>query len=373
MVNPDVSRRQALRLLAQVGAAAAVVPVAAGRESLRISDTKPLGEIAASRGILFGTAFDADMLTEPKVRELYLHHARIFTADNFMKFGSLRPNEGLADFTFADKILDLATQHNIPVRGHNLIWNEWNPDWVRKLSSMRAEYWLDRHIDEVVGHYAGKLHSWDVINEPLWPQHGLAGGYRNGPWYAAMGEDYVLRAMRRARAADPKGKFVINESGPEWEDMWGPTKPFRDGMLRIVDEIQQAGIGLDAVGLQCHWFPEFRFDPDRFRDYLRELASHGVAIYLTELDVGDGSLKGSTAVRDAEVARRYEQLISAALKETKVEVIQTWELTDGASWLRSEPKQFGPHGRLPRPLPFDDHFQPKAAYHAIAKILAPAS
>ena len=366
-VKSTVSRRQALALMAGAAAGPVIQPLAHAQATPAIRSWPSLGEIAAKRGLLFGTAISGDTLTNPAQAELYLHHARIFTTDNAMKFGSLRPEEGPANFEQADQLVAFAERNKIPLRGHNLIWNEWVPEWVAKLSPARTAYWMDRHIDEVVSRYAGRLHSWDVVNEPFWPQHGNQEGYRSGPWYAAMGKDYVLRALKRARAADPGGKIVINEAGPEWENPFGPAKPYREGLLRLVADVQQAGVKLDAVGLECHWLPEFKFDAGHFGAYLHALALRGVAIYISEIDVSDGALDGDQAARDEQVAQRYSALISAALKEPKVEAIITWQLEDGASWLASEPTLSGPNAGKPRPLPFDEAMQPKAAYRAIAK------
>ena len=41
------------------------------------------------------------------------------------------------------------------------------PDWVKHLSKSEISSLLDRHIDEVAGRYAGRVHSWDVVNEPI--------------------------------------------------------------------------------------------------------------------------------------------------------------------------------------------------------------
>jgi len=362
------TRRQALALMAS---AAFYVPGAAmAREQADLAVVPSLGEIAAKRGLLFGTAIDMDTLANAEQSALYVHHARIFTADNVMKFGSLRPAEGPANFEHADRLVNFAARHQIPLRGHNLIWNDWVPDWVSKLSSARIAYWHDRHIDEVVGRYAGRLHSWDVINEPLFPMHRNPGGFRSGPWYSAMGKDHVIRALKRARAADPTGKIFINEAGPEWENPWGPAAPYREGLLRLVDDVLNAGVKLDGVGLECHWFPQFTFNADRFTAYLNALAGRGVTLYITELDVNDGALPGTEAERDAEVARRYAQIVTAALKVPKVEGIITWQLSDNASWLMGEPTLWGPNARRPRPLPFDHTFRPKPSYHALVKALA---
>lgn len=367
--NGPPTRRQALTALAGgIGLLTLPRSALAGTDDEAVAS---LGEIAARRGVLFGTAISADTLSDPAQAALYTHHARVFTTDYAFKLGALRPQEGPADFAAADALVAFAEANGIPIRAHTLIWNEWNPEWVKKLSAARAAYWLDRHVDEVVGRYAGKIQWWDVVNEPLWPQHGNADGMRNGPWYAAMGRDYVVRALKRARSADPGARIAINEAGPEWEDAWGPSKPFREGLLKLVDDAQAGGVRLDGVGLQCHWFPEFKFDADEFRGYLTALAARGVAISLSEIDVNDARMPGGPADRDAAVAARYKALISTALQEPKVEALITWQLTDRASWLMSTPSLWGTHGERPRPLPFDAALKPKAAYHAIVEALAP--
>ena len=69
--------------------------------------------------------------------------------------------------------------------------------------------------------------------------------------------------------------------------------------------------------------------------------------------------------RDRMVAERYQMLLRPALADPTVKVVQTWELTDGQTWLQEQAKG----KRQPRPLPFDADCRPKPAYHAIAKSL----
>lgn len=358
-----LSRRQ---FLTQALASSLAIQAGAGARGAR-ADEVNLGSAGASHGILFGTAYDRDVLVASAFSDLYVRQARIFTSNSFLKFDALRSAEGPADFSAADELVAFARNRGILVRGHNLIWNDWTPEWLRKSSSDRIAYWLDRHVEETTAHYAGKLHSWDVVNEPFWPGHGNAEGYRSGPWYNALGRSYVARALTRARAADPTAKLVINESGPEWEYYWNTGSDIvRKGLLRLIDELRDADVPLDAIGLQCHWMPGFKFDAGAFEAYLQELAKRKLAIYLTEIDVSDANIEGTTQERDDEVARRYRHLISTALKVPEVEIVQTWELSDNATWQRVEPF-LGPKGRLPRPLPFDDTLRPKAAVAAIAE------
>ena len=84
----------------------------------------------------------------------------------------------------------------IPIRGHTLIWNEWNPEWLKQAAPGHVAYWLDRHIEEVVGRYAGKFHSWDVVNEPMWPGHNKEFGLRSGQADCADEQAIAVFLMR---------------------------------------------------------------------------------------------------------------------------------------------------------------------------------
>ncbi len=338
---------------------------AADATSDPIAAVPSLGELAARRGILFGAAVDRTVLGDPRLAALYRHQTRIVTTDTALKFGSIRPRPEVADYGEADALVDFAGRAGLAMRGHTLAWNSWQPDWVERLSQRECAYWLERHIAETVGRYAGRLHSWDVVNEPLWPEDGLPGGLRGGPWYKGLGADYIRRSFVAARAADPKVRLVLNEAGPEWKQGFSPGARYRTDLLRLVDDLQHAGVRLDAVGLECHWFPGFTFDAEAFGQLVRDLAARDLDVYLTEIDVNDRDFPGDAAHRDALVAARYAELMRAALAEPAVKVIQTWELSDGQTWLREGARP----GRAPRPLPFDAEYRPKDAYQAIARAL----
>ena len=104
------------------------------------------------------------------------------TTDTALKFDFLRPSAQKFNFEPADKILAFADAHQIPLRGHTLVWNENAPQWLKGLSGHEIERVFDAHIEKVASRYAGRLHSWDVVNEPFWPLHDKPGGYRDGPW-----------------------------------------------------------------------------------------------------------------------------------------------------------------------------------------------
>jgi endo-1,4-beta-xylanase len=353
------SRRQALAIFA--GAS-----VAAQGEAYGAAPAQSLGEIAAKNGFMFGAACGPVIDKDLAYRELYTTHTKIVTTDIAMKMGTIAPQAGPKRFESADRLLQFCNEHRIPMRGHCLIWNEWVPQWIKAMSVSERQTFFDGYIEEVVGRYAGKLQSWDIVNEPFWPGHKAPGGYRLGPWYDAFGTDYIRRAFERAAIVDKKTKFVLNEAQTERDDDVG--RAVREGLLRLVDELQHAGVRLQAVGLQGHLQPRYPHDPGRFAEFLHALAGRGVDIYITEFDVRDDTFPDDIAARDAMVAKTAENFLDTVLKVPAVKAVIAWELADNYSFYTDAVKRKDPLAqRLPRPLPFDDAMQKKPLWFAMAR------
>ena len=234
------------------------------------TDVTSLGSIAAKSGFLFGAAAGPVIDKDVGYRQLYTSQTRIITTDVALKMGSIAPQAGALRFEAGDRLLQFCASQKIPMRGHCLIWNDWVPQWIKAMSVDERRKFFDSYIEQVVARYAGQLHSWDIVNEPFWPGHKAPGGYRLGPWYDAFGTDYIKRAFERAGQVDKTTKFVLNEAQTERDDDVGRTS--RAGMLRLVDELQHAGVRLDAVGLQGHLQPRYPHDPQRFLEFVHALA-----------------------------------------------------------------------------------------------------
>jgi endo-1,4-beta-xylanase len=101
--------------------------------------------------------------------------------------------------------------------------------------------------------------------------------------------------------------------------------------------------------------------------FLRDIASLGLKIMITELDVIDQKLPLDINVRDRIVARVYEDYLSVALDEPAMIALVTWGLSDRYTWL----SWFRPRydGSQVRPLPLDANLRPKLAWTAIARAL----
>ena len=354
-----VSRR---RLLQMAAASAA----ATGGRVAEAESTPGLGAIAARNGYLFGSAAAEVIDTDAAYRNLYIAQTKIVTTDVALKIGRIAPQPGPKHFESADRLLGFCDQHKIAMRGHCLMWNEWNPAWVTSMSTTERRMYFDSYIDEVVTRYSGRLQSWDIVNEPFWPGHRAPGGFRVGPWYDAFGPDYVRRAFERAALVDRTTKFVLNEAQTERDDELGLA--VRSGLLKLVADLKHAGVKLDVVGLQGHLQPQYPHDPARFSEFLHALADLGVDIYITEFDVCDDIFPDDAEARDAAVARTAQQFLDTTLRHPAVKALITWELADNYSFYRGIFRAKNPTAaRLPRPLPYDDRLQAKPLWGVIAQ------
>ena len=50
--------------------------------------------------------------------------------EDAMKWWTLRQNEGTFDFSKGDEVVRFAQAHSMKVRGHCLVWDHNNPDWL---------------------------------------------------------------------------------------------------------------------------------------------------------------------------------------------------------------------------------------------------
>ena len=369
----------------------------------------PLGQMS---DVLWGTALGhvalenpryLDLVASEKPRFLAIANALKFDHRNWRGPTSLDGMDASSGWTECDEIVALATRLDIPVRGDCLAWNDWLPDWVKRLAKERPAGWretlrdqFDNHFRSVFAHFdslqrtLGKqpMRWCGVVNEPLNPwrlRQGVA-DWREGAWLDAFGiaadgvPGYIHRAFELAERHAPVGTTLfVNETFCEDDRFSGLVRP---ALLALVDALQRAGRNIGAVGLECHLMPQSMKDPAKpdWREYvgfLRELSKRGVAIYLTELDVNDCSQR-DVADRDALVASYMRSFLTAALEVPAVSMVSNWGISDADSWWResgvfaSMPAWANCVARpaCPRPTLYDTNMQPKLARDALAQALA---
>jgi endo-1,4-beta-xylanase len=335
-----------------------------------VSEGLSLKQRGANKGIIYGsTSRKIALLKDEQYAAAIVKNCGLLVPEWEFKWTAgnvtLRPDAETFDFTAADWMANFAAKHNLLLRGHTLVWHDSLPRWFKEtVNSKNAAQLLENHIKTFVGRYAGKIHSWDVVNEVIDPKDGRDDALRISPWLEVLGDNYIDLAFRLTAAADPQALLVYNEFGLEYDNREQEAK--RTAVLRLLEKLKSKETPIHALGIQAHLSPsDNTFNPEKFRKFLEEVASLGLKIMITELDVVDKKLPKDIATRDRIVAGTYEDYLSTALDERAVIAVINWGLSDRYTWLSEfEPRSDG----LPvRPLPLDERMQPKLAWNAIAR------
>ncbi|WP_446742615.1 endo-1,4-beta-xylanase [Silvibacterium acidisoli] len=333
-----------------------------------VTGERSLRAHAEARGLLVGCAVVPEHLDgETDYAATVAAQSNILVPENAMKWQALRPAADRFDFRAADEILMFAEGHGQKLRGHNLCWHEALPSWFEStVNADNARRFLTEHIQTVAGRYAGKLHSWDVVNEAIDIHSGRADGLRKSPWLEFLGPGYLEIAFQAAKQADPNALLTYNDYGIETDAPDQTEK--RAQVLMLVRRLVARRVPIDAVGVQSHLAAGDKPGAG-LRDFVRELGRMGLQVFVTEMDVNEQKLEGSVAERDAGVAELYKDYLTMMLAEPNVTAVLTWGITDRYTWLNSDQKHLRPDGKPQRPLPFDSDYQPAPAYFAMRDAL----
>ncbi len=332
------------------------------QRTFRVVGKLSLKKRANAKGLIYGAMPDIEYQKfdlDHKLQSIFIQECSLMVSG--VHWDWIRPSVDTFDFTRSDYFAKFAVDHQVLLRGHTLVWYAAIPVWLSTtLNHQNSTKILTNHIQTVVKRYAGKMHSWDVINEAIEPKDGRSDGLRKNLWLEFLGPDYIELAFRTAAQADPHALLVYNETNLEYEEA------NQKATLKLLDRLKSKGTPIHALGIQSHLTGERQdFSHRKFRKFLRNVADLGLKIMITELDVIDRYLPSDIQTRDRIVASIYEDYLATVLAEKSVVAVINWGLTDRDTWITERlPRE----DRLPaRPLPFDLEGKPKLAWNALAR------
>jgi len=328
-----------------------------------------LREQADQKRILIGAAVDPSKFTETAYAETLAREFNMIEPENVMKWGAIRPTQEQFNFTRGDLVVAFAEKHNMKVRGHCLLWSEYNPGWLERgnFTPEQMSELLQEHISRVMKHYAGKVFAWDVVNESF-----LADGTietsvwydRPGIGFRGKGTAYIEQAFRWARAADPVALLFYNDYDTEG------LNPKSDAVYKMVKDFKKRGVPIDGVGIQAHIVNFNRSEIASIAANLKRLTDLGLQVHITEMDVGlplgaNGSLANPGDLSTQ--ADIYAFIAKACFEQPGCTAFQTWGFTDKYSWIPGYTK-----GKKGQALIFDREYATKPAYQAVLEALQQA-
>ena len=264
----------------------------------------------------------------------------MLVAENEMKWDALEPSRNSFSYGSADNLVSFAQRHDMTMRGHCLAWHSQLPTWVSSDGKKNDKNWsreealeiLKNHIEKVVKHYKGKVAEWDVVNECLDDDQSIirtdpdAYKLRQSVWTLAIGEDFIDSAFVYAHRADPDAVLYLNDYGVEFK---GKAKT--QAFYNLARRLQQSGIPIHGVGLQCH-FSIGDVDSLSLNNNIRQFGDLGMKCIITELDMG---VPNTSADNLLEQARNYRIITDIVLNNDNCPHMVIWGLKDNNSWRES--------------------------------------
>ena len=327
----------------------------------------------------FGTATTVEELSPKTTQELILKHFNSLTIGNELKpdylldkAATLENAQKTGDYTNplvkiggAASILDFCAQHDIPVRGHVLVWHSQTPTWFFKEKYEQNGKWVDKetmlkrmenYIKNVFEMIKQKyptvnFYAWDVVNE-AWEDDGSPRkpgsqeeGNGNSPWVKIFGDNsFIKYAFQYAKKYGIEGcKLFYNDYN---EYIKGKT----NAIIKMVNEINSEEKLIDGIGLQSHLDVKYP-GISTYESAIRDFSQTGLDLQVTELDATtDCSSEGLKTQ-----ANYYNDILDILVKYSKsISAVVVWGTTDDKSWRTAQ-----------CPLLFNGDYSPKPCFNSI--------
>ncbi|MCQ2089539.1 MAG: endo-1,4-beta-xylanase [Fibrobacter sp.] len=322
-----------------------------------------VGAILNSNWFSYGLGDDAEVYENTHKSQF-----NIVVAENEMKFDATEPARNSFNFKNGDKLMAYAAANGMQVRGHALAWHSQVPDWVPKLAESVAAAGgspkdtllavLKNHIENVVGHYKGKIREWDVVNEAI---DGTPAAWRDGSasvWYKYIGREFIDSAFVWAHKADPDARLYYNDYSLEWGVAEGSKGKF--AVDSVAKRLRAAGIYITGIGCQTHISDYHVTTPQNVKALAQMLEAEGMTLQITELDIGFDKKTATQSDYEAQ-GSLYRQFMDLFLEAPNMEAFVIWGFSDKYSWLADLYKYNG--------LIFDSSFAAKPAYDSLVASL----
>lgn len=316
--------------------------------STSTAQTRTLAKAAGPYGIEIGGALHSyPGVTQPaKLLSLASKEFSAITVSTYMPYGVWENAAQVPDTSAFESLVDWATNDGLRVHGHTLLYPTANKNlgWFNELPNDAVEDALSDFVQRLASVRAGKVWVWDVVNEVIaddgqpMDDLGLRTDFKE---YQAMGAEYVEKAFRWAKAADPDAVLIINDFGAE------PENNKSDRLLSFVKHLRDRGVPIDGVGFQTHYFePVAEPNYESMRRNFQRFADAGFRLFITEMDVvaklGITSDDDPTEQELERQRRIYEQFTRIALEQPAVEAVLAWDFVDQESWLHPAIGDNGP-------------------------------
>ncbi len=244
-----------------------------------------LKDAAAKRGIRIGAAVQSGYIAnEPLYTSTLTREFSMVEPEYEMLWNTIHPTQTTYNYAGADNIVAFAAINNMLVRADHLVWHSSLPAWLTNgnFAPDKLSQLLHDHITTVAGHYAGKVYSWEVVNEAVADSGDKLRDsiWNNQPGIGLSGIAWIEQAFRWAHEADPKALLFYNDYSAE------DINSKSNFIYNMVKQMLADGVPIHGVGLQMHLTNNVNYPTATgLEANIKRLTDLGLLVIITEMDV----------------------------------------------------------------------------------------
>ncbi len=297
----------------------------------------------------FGSAVAAPRIVgggtdNERYRETFLENFNKAVTENVLKYGAWSGQWGPAySAEIADETVDWLVGHDIPIRGHPLVWATYERMGVDPTSpeaAIRAT--IRDRIEERATAMRGRLDEWDMHNHPImFPEI-----------WEDLGKELMLEWWETANEADPEAVMYINE-----DDILSGGGRLKEPYYDLIEWLVSQEADVEGIGFMGHFALEDVRSPTTLLEVFDKFTAFDLPLQITEFDISisDPDDEEQVAARADFLADVY----TAAFSHPAVEGVLAWGFWADAHW-RPDSAYYGsdwtlrPHGKRYRELVFEE-------------------
>ena len=259
-----------------------------------------------------------------KWKEVFLSHFNAGVIEAAFKWHEMEKERSKVEYAVVDSMLEWASAHGIPVRGHCIFWGipRYVPEWLKPLGDEPLRLAVRQRARSIAARYRGQFAEYDLNNEMI-----------HGNWFEQRLGPQITRDMARwVKEGDPGAVLYFND----YDILTGKRL---DDYIQHIRTVLSSGAPMDGIGVQGHLHGD-AFDEAELRRALDALGELKLPVRITEFNFpGQRSkyyqkrelrLSEEEEAAKADALRRYFRISFA---HPAVTGILMWGFWEGANWI----------------------------------------
>ena len=234
-----------------------------------------------------------------------------------------------------DTVMEFCKENNIRTKGHCLIYNSFQPDWISDINR-EIKIQIDNRIKAIAERYGNAFEDLDVINEmiSIYKNCYKGNGARN--LQITDERNHEKWSYNLCRRYFPHSRLFWNEG--MFETFGDEYKGYRSFYYMTLEKMLSQGVDIEGIGMQYHAysqrenaFEELRqvCNPLRLIDAFECYGEFGLPIHISEVSIPSYSNDDYDEQLQAELTKR---LLKLWFGGKNCEAVVWWNLADKTAY-----------------------------------------